>query len=112
MSSRTALLVTTVVLGAALVVLVVVLTPWRPLPLHGVDAVPRTRRSDFTAEQVAREDVYHAAVRPPAYVSLGLSLLIACVLGLSPVGARLVSRGGGARSAAGGAGRCCSAGWR
>jgi STE24 endopeptidase len=91
-SSRTALIATTVVLAVVLVVLVAVLTPWRPLPLHGVQAVPTDPGQDFTAEQLAREDVYHAAVRPPAYVSLGLSLIIACVLGLTPVGARLVSR--------------------
>jgi hypothetical protein len=74
-SSRTALIATTVVLAVVLVVLVAVLTPWRPLPLHGVQAVPTDPGQDFTAEQLAREDVYHAAVRPPAYVSLGLSLL-------------------------------------
>ena len=92
MSSRTALVVTTVVLAVVLVVLVAVLTPWRPLPLHGVPAVQADPTQDFTPEQLVREDVYHAAVRPPAYVSLGLSLLIACVLGLTPVGARLVAR--------------------
>jgi STE24 endopeptidase len=91
-TSRTALVATTVLLGVALVLLVAALTPWRPLPLHGVDAVAADATRDFTAQELAREDAYHAAVRPPAYVSLGLSLLIACVLGLSPLGARIVER--------------------
>ena len=39
-TSRTALVVTTVVLAVVLAVLVAVLTPWRPLPLHGVAPVP------------------------------------------------------------------------
>ncbi len=92
MSSRTALVVTTVVLAVLLAVLVAVLTPWRPLPLHGAEAVPADPARDFTAAQLAREDAYHSAVRPPAYVSLGLSLLIAAVLGFSPLGARIVAR--------------------
>lgn len=92
MPSRTALVVTTVVLAAVLGVAVALLTPWRPLPLHGVAAVTADPGRDFTAAQLAREDAFHAAVRPPAYVSLGLSLLIACVLGLSSLGARLVER--------------------
>jgi len=93
MSSRsTTLVVVTVVLFVALLVAVAVLTPWRTLSLDGVTAVPTDPARDFTAAQLAREDAFHSAVRPPAYISLGLSLLIACVLGLSPLGARLVER--------------------
>ena len=92
MSSRAALVGTTVGLAVLLVVLVVVLTPWRPLPLGGVEAVPADPARDFTAAQLAREDAFHAAVRPPAYVSLGLSLLFAAVLGFSPLGARIIER--------------------
>jgi len=90
-SSRTALVVTTLVLAAALVVAVAVLTPWVPLP-HSGPAVPTDPARDFTAAQIDREDAFHAAIRPPAYVSLGLSLLIACILGFSPIGARIVER--------------------
>lgn len=92
MSSRTTLVVTTVLLAVALGTAVALLTPWRPLPLHGLSPTPADALRDFTAAQLARENAFHAAVRPPAYVSLGLSLLIACVLGLSPIGARLVER--------------------
>ena len=92
MSGRTVLMVTTVVLAVALVTAIALVTPWRPLPLDGAAAFPVDPARDFTAAQLAREDAFHAAVRPPAYMSLGLSLLIACVLGLGPLGARLVER--------------------
>lgn len=92
MSSRSALIVTTLVVAAALVVTVAILTPWVPLPHPGVDAVPADPGRDFTVAEIAREDAFHAAVRPPAYISLALSLLVACVLGFSPLGARLAAR--------------------
>jgi STE24 endopeptidase len=91
-TSRGVLVATVVLLTIALVVLVALLTPWRPMALHGAPAVPADPARDFTAAQLAREDAYHAAVRPPGYVSLGLSLVFACLLGFSPLGARLVER--------------------
>jgi STE24 endopeptidase len=45
---------------------------------------------DFTAAQRAREEAFHAAARPWAYASLLLGLAVAAVLGLTPLGARLV----------------------
>ena len=92
MSSRALLLLVlvTCLLGALLLVLVAVLTPWRPLGGAPVGAADPLR--DFTAAQLAREDAYHSAVRPPAYTSWVLSLAIAAVLGFSPLGARLVAR--------------------
>ncbi|MBC7374084.1 MAG: M48 family metallopeptidase [Frankiales bacterium] len=68
-------------LGVALAVLV----PWTTLP----DA-PAT--ADFTAAQIAREVAFHDEVRPAAYASLGLGLLLLGVLGLTSWGARLVGR--------------------
>jgi STE24 endopeptidase len=91
MSSRMALLLTLTVLTIALLVVIAVWTPWTTLPLHGVTAAPADPARDFTAGQVARESAYHAAVRPPAYLSIALGLLVAIVLGLTPVGARIVS---------------------
>jgi len=90
-SSRTALLVTTAALAVALAVAVALLIPWRPLPLHGVSPSPVDAARDFSAAQIAREDAFHAAVRPPAYVSMVVAFLIAAVLGFTPLGARLVS---------------------
>jgi STE24 endopeptidase len=91
MSSRTALVLTTVALAVALGVAAAVLVPWRPLPLHGLGPTPVDAARDFTAAQIAREDAFHAAVRPPAYASMVIGLLIAAVLGFTPLGARLVS---------------------
>jgi Zn-dependent protease with chaperone function len=89
-TSRTVLLVTLATLTLALLVVVAVATPWRTLPLHGVAAVPSDPTRDFTAAQIARENAYHSAIRPPAYLSLALGLALAVVLGLTPLGARLV----------------------
>lgn len=79
-----------VVLGVLLLGIVAVLTPWRPMGDMSMVATEPLR--DFSPQQLAREDAYHGAVRPPAYVSLGVSLLIAVVLGVTPLGARLVAR--------------------
>ena len=63
-----------------------------PFPvLPGAHAVPDVSR-DFTPAEVAREVAFHAAVRPPSYASLVVSLLVAAVLGLTGLGARLVGR--------------------
>lgn len=91
MSSRSALVVTTVVLATVLAVAAALLIPWRPLPLHGLAPSPVDAARDFSSAQIARENAFHAAVRPPAYASLALGLLIAAVLGFTPLGARLVS---------------------
>jgi STE24 endopeptidase len=88
-SSR-AVLVTSLLLSIVLVLIVALATPWTPLPLHGVAPVRADPSRDFTAAQMAREDAYHAAIRPPAYVSLALGLMVSMLLGLTPVGARLV----------------------
>jgi STE24 endopeptidase len=90
-NNRTALVATMTVLAIALLVVLAVWTPWTTLPLHGVAAVPADPSRDFTAAQIARENAYHAAVRPPAYLSFALGLVAAIVVGLSPLGARIVS---------------------
>ena len=79
-----ALAVLLVALGVALAVAV----PWTTLP--GADPVVDVPR-DFTAAEMAREQAYHRLVRPPAYGSLLLGLAVAAVLGLTPLGARLVT---------------------
>ena len=94
MTSRSALLVAIGLLAVGLVVAVTLLTPWRPLPLDGINPTAVDPARDFTAAELAREDAYHAALRPPAYGSLLLGLLVAVVLGLTPLGARLVAAAG------------------
>lgn len=91
MSSRNTLLFTLALLAVLLAAVLAVATPWRPLPLHGTTSTAAEPGRDFTAAQIAREDAFHAAVRPPAYLSLGLGIVVAVVLGLTPLGARLVS---------------------
>jgi STE24 endopeptidase len=80
-------------LTAALVVVLAVTTPWHPLP--GASTADPQWQRDFTAAERAREQAFHAAVHPPAYLGLALGLLVVAVLGLSPLGARLVDRLGG-----------------
>ena len=60
----------------------------------------RTRRStslrDFTPAQLAREQAFHQALRPPAYLSLAASACSSpAVLGLTRLGARLVGAAAG-----------------
>lgn len=92
MTGRAAATVALVVLGIALVAVVGLTTPWSPLP-HAVPGgrVAPAATTDFTPAQIARENAYHRAVRPPAYAGMALGLLAAAVLGLSPYGARLVA---------------------
>lgn len=72
---------------AALGVVAALTVPWTVLP--GASGRVDVLR-DFTAAQLAREDAFHAALRPWAYCSLALGLAVAAVLGLTPLGARLV----------------------
>lgn len=77
--------------GAALIAVAAITTPWSPLPgrIPG-GRVAADAGADFTAAEVAREVAFHRAVRPPAYLSLAVGLLVAAALGLTPLGARLV----------------------
>ena len=85
--SRTPVVATLLVLLAGLGVLLALTVPWTVLP----GAAPHVDVArDFTSAEVAREVAYHDAVRPPAYASLLLGLLVAGVLALTPLGARLV----------------------
>lgn len=72
---------------AALGVALALTVPWTVLP--GADPVVDVSR-DFTEGQVAREVAFHDAVRPPAYASLVLGLVVSALLGLTPLGGRLV----------------------
>lgn len=91
-SPRAWAVIATVVLAVALGIVIVVTTPWQtlPQPVPGGPVVPDPAR-DFTPAQIAREDAYHGAIRPPSYASLAISLLLALVLGFTRLGARLVA---------------------
>ena len=76
--------------AAALVVLALWLVPWewvpggrlRPMPVHDL----------FTRAQIARAEEFSSTRRLLGWTAYGVSLLVALVLGLTPLGARLVRR--------------------
>ncbi|HVF03608.1 MAG TPA: M48 family metallopeptidase [Frankiaceae bacterium] len=82
-------LVAFVALAVVLVALVALTTPWQPLGPN-VPHVPADPARDFTPEQLARENAFHRAIRPPGFASLGIGLAVAALLGLTPLGARLI----------------------
>ena len=67
-------------------------TPWTPLHVPADAAVPAEASADFTADEIARADAYRSAVRPPAYASLALGLVVTLAVGFTPLGARMVRR--------------------
>lgn len=78
-----------VLAGCLLAALVLVLVTV-PFPvLEGAQPDTDVAR-DFTAAQLAREEAFHSALRPWGLGSLGLGVLVAALLGLSPLGARLM----------------------
>lgn len=91
MLSRRAPAIAAALLVLATVAVALALIPFDILPgAHPVVDVGR----DFTPAQVHREVSYHDAVRPPAYASLVLSLLVAGGLGLTRLGGAIVARCG------------------
>ncbi|MDQ1689517.1 MAG: endopeptidase [Frankiaceae bacterium] len=84
-------LVSGLLLSAALGVVLAATTPWRPLG-DASTPTPVDWQRDFSAAEHAREQAFHSAVRPPAYLGLALALLAVAMLGFTPWGARLVDR--------------------
>ena len=95
MSERRVALAVTAAAGVALVVLAALLVPWHPVP--GGTPDPVAARSVFSAEQVARAEAFSRSARWWSWSSLGASLAIALVLGLTSAGRRLLARLPGAR---------------
>ncbi|WP_422736123.1 M48 family metallopeptidase [Micromonospora sp. WMMD729] len=88
MSPRGWALLTLAGLTLALLVTVAVFIPWHRPPAPRADQLAALR--DLPAEQVARGREFRAALRPGSYAALGVGLLIALALGLTPLGSRLV----------------------
>jgi STE24 endopeptidase len=88
--SRLPALVTLLALGAVLLVVLTIWTPWHTLPQPPGGAVAVDPSRDFTAAEMAREAAFHRAVRPAGYASLLISLVVALALGFTPAGARLI----------------------
>lgn len=91
MSVHKTLLIALLCTGAVLLVAVAVTTPWRALPEPpGGFTTPDAAR-DFTRAEIAEGRALAGAARPPAYLSMALSLVVTLVLGLTPLGARVVT---------------------
>jgi STE24 endopeptidase len=76
------------VLVVALVVVALVRMPWTLPPSPRADQLAALR--DLPADAVARGKEFHRALRPGSYGSLVLGLILALVLGFTPLGARIV----------------------
>lgn len=87
MPDRRGAAVAAVVLCALLAVVILVTTPWHPLPGARATADPGL---DFTPAQIARSGAFNDALDPPAYAGLAAGLLVVLLLGLTPLGARLL----------------------
>ncbi len=87
--ARPALLVA-VVLGAALVVVLVVVPPWTLLAEPAGGRTPVDPSTVLPPDVLERAESFAAALRPASLTSLVLGLLVSVVLGLTPLGARLV----------------------
>jgi STE24 endopeptidase len=79
-------------LGACVAALVVTVLLTVPFPvLAGAHPHVDVLR-DFSAAELARENAFHGAYRPPTYLGLLVSLVAAAVLALTGWGARIVGR--------------------
>ncbi|WP_343908798.1 M48 family metallopeptidase [Nocardioides aquiterrae] len=87
---RRVALVVTAVGGVAFAVLAAVLVPWHPVP--GGMPAPVPASSVLTDEQIRRAEDYAALARAWGWSSLAVSLVVACVLGFSSWGRRIVAR--------------------
>jgi STE24 endopeptidase len=89
MGSRGWAAVTLGALVVALIVVAAVRVPRSAPPAPRADQLAALR--DLPADAVARGRAFHAALRPGSYSALLLGLAVALVLGLTPLGARLVT---------------------
>ncbi|WBB79958.1 M48 family metallopeptidase [Micromonospora sp. WMMD882] len=92
MSPRAWALGTLAVLVVALVVTVALVTPWQRPPAPRADQLAALR--DFPAEQLTRARAFRSALRPGGWAALLVGLLVALLLGLTPLGARLIELAG------------------
>jgi len=82
--------VVAVIGGLALLVLAVVLVPWGPVPGGMPRAVPAT--DVFTRDQIAAAEEFSRWSRVWSWSSLAVSLAVACWLGFSRAGRRIMVR--------------------
>ncbi|WP_431924750.1 M48 family metallopeptidase [Micromonospora wenchangensis] len=92
MTPRGWAVLTLAALVLALLVVGALLVPWSRPPAPRADQLAALR--DLPADQVARGRALQAALRPGHYTGLAVGLLVALLLGLTPLGARLVELAG------------------
>ena len=80
------------VLVVALIAYAAVVVPWHRPPAPRADQLDAL--GALPADQVRRARAFHSDLRPGSYTALAVGLIGALVLGLTPLGARLVSLAG------------------
>ena len=90
MGARRAALTVAALLGAALVLVIALRTPWQPLPVPPGGRTAVDPAAVFPADRLAAAESLASALRPASLASLLLGLVVAAVLGLTPLGARIV----------------------
>jgi STE24 endopeptidase len=88
--ARRAALTVAALLGAALVLVIALRTPWQPLPVPPGGRTPVDASAVLPADRIATAEAFAAALRPASVASLLLGLAVVALLGLTPLGARLV----------------------
>ena len=78
--------------AAAFAVLAALLVPWDWVP--GGALVPMRPHQLFSTEQILRAEHYSSLAHTLSWASYGVSILVSLVLGLTPLGARLLRRTG------------------
>jgi STE24 endopeptidase len=81
-----------VVLLAAFAVVAFLTIPWHRPPAPRADQVAAL--GQFPRDQLTRARDFHAELRPGSYASMLLGLIVALVIGLTPLGAWLVTQAG------------------
>lgn len=88
--SRRAAWIALAVILIAVLALVVILVPWRVAPIPVGGTVPDATR-DFTPAELSRAAALAARIQPTALLSLAVSLGISALLGLTSLGARIIT---------------------
>jgi STE24 endopeptidase len=88
MNPRNWAVVVLIVLLAAVAVTAAFLVPWHRPPAPRSDQLAAL--AELPADKVERARAFRRAVRLVAYPNMGLGLIVALLLGLTPLGARLV----------------------
>ncbi|ASW56077.1 M48 family metallopeptidase [Plantactinospora sp. KBS50] len=88
MSPRAWAAATLIGIAVALLLAALLLVPWSRPPAPRADQLAALR--ELPASQVARGRAFAAALRPARYASMAIGLLVALLLGLTPLGSGLV----------------------